>query len=106
MEIAFSDYLRFLLALVFVLGLIGGAAVLAKRFGLGSYGPMRLRGAKRLAIVESMALDTKHRLLLVRRDQTEHLIVVGATSDLVIETGIAAQSTTVGALVTPADAQP
>jgi flagellar protein FliO/FliZ len=106
MDIALSDYLRFMLALAFVLGLILGAAVLAKRFGIGNQAPMRLRGQKRLAIVESMALDTRHRLLLVRRDQTEHLIVIGATSDLVIETGIAAHSTSVAASTTPVETQP
>jgi len=102
MDIALTDYVRFMLALAFVLGLILGAALLAKRFGIGNQAPMRLRGTKRLAIVESMALDTKHRLLLVRRDQTEHLIVIGATSDLVIETGIAAPA----ASSVPAEAQP
>jgi flagellar protein FliO/FliZ len=90
MDIALTDYVRFLLALIFVLGLILGAALLAKRFGIGNQAPMRLRGARRLAIVESIALDTRHRLLLVRRDQAEHLIVIGATSSLVVETGIAA----------------
>ena len=102
MDIALTDYVRFMLALAFVLGLILGAALLAKRFGIGNQAPMRLRGTKRLAIVESMALDTKHRLLLVRRDQTEHLIVIGATSDLVIETGIAAPASS----SVPAEAQP
>ena len=102
MDIALTDYLRFMLALAFVLGLILGAALLAKRFGIGNQAPMRLRGQKRLAIVESIALDTKHRLLLVRRDQIEHLIVIGATSDMLIETSIAMPS----ALVTPADARP
>ena len=92
MDIAFADYLRFMLALVFVLGLILGAALLAKRFGLGNQAPMRLRGTKRLAIVESIALDTKHRMVLVRRDATEHLIVIGGGSDLVIESGIPAAS--------------
>lgn len=102
MDIALTDYVRFMLALAFVLGLILGAALLAKRFGIGNQAPLRLRGQKRLAIVESMALDTKHRLVLVRRDQTEHLIVVGATSDMVIETGIAAPN----APAAPADTQP
>jgi flagellar protein FliO/FliZ len=106
MDIAFSDYLRFMLALAFVLGLILGAALLAKRFGIGNQAPMRLRGQKRLAIVESMALDTKHRLLLVRRDQTEHLIVIGGMSDLVIETGIVAHPTSEASSTMPVEAQP
>jgi hypothetical protein len=67
---------------------------------------MRLRGQKRLAIVESMALDTKHRLLLVRRDQTEHLIVIGGMSDLVIETGIVVHPTSEASFTMPVEAQP
>jgi flagellar protein FliO/FliZ len=90
MDIALTDYLRFLVALVFVLGLILGAALLAKRFGLGNQAPMRVRGTKRLAIVESVALDTRHRMMLIRRDDKEHLIVIGGNSELVVESGITA----------------
>lgn len=93
MEIAFSDYLRFVLALIFVLGLIGGATLLAKRFGVGNTGSMRGRAGKRLSIVETMAIDTKHRLVLIRRDQTEHLILVGGATDLLIEGGLTAPAT-------------
>lgn len=89
MDIAFSDYLRFLFALLFVLGLIGGFALLAKRFGMGNQGPtLRRGGPKRLAIIETMALDAKRRIVLVRRDDTEHLVLLGLTTDQVIETGI------------------
>lgn len=89
MDIAFADYLRFLFALLFVLGLIGGFALLAKRFGLGNQGPtLRRGGPKRLAIVETMALDAKRRIVLVRRDDTEHLLLLGLTTDQVVETGI------------------
>ena len=92
MDIAFSDYLRFLFALLFVLGLIGGFALLAKRFGLGNQGPTPRRGGtKRLAIVETIALDAKRRLVLVRRDDTEHLLLLGLASDQVVETGIVPQ---------------
>jgi len=105
MDIAFADYLRFLFALIFVLGLILGVALIAKRFGFGNQAPMRLRGAKRLAIVESMALDAKHRLVLVRRDQIEHLIVIGGASDLVVETGIVTSPTPPSTPTVP-EAQP
>jgi flagellar protein FliO/FliZ len=87
-DIAFGEYLRFLFALLFVLGLIGGFALVAKRFGLGNRGPTTRGAAKRLGIVETMALDAKRRLLLVRRDDTEHLILIGASGEQVIESTI------------------
>ena len=43
----------------------------------------------RLAVVESLAIDARHRLVLVRRDDREHLILIG-TADTVVESGIAA----------------
>lgn len=35
-----------------------------------------------------MVLDTKHKLVLVRRDGVEHLIVVGPAATTVIETNV------------------
>jgi flagellar protein FliO/FliZ len=43
---------------------------------------------KRLGVVETATVDAKRRLLLVRRDDVEHLIIVGGPIDLVVETGI------------------
>jgi flagellar protein FliO/FliZ len=85
--IDFASYLRFLLALVFVLGLILAAAWAARRFGLGAVAP-RIKGAKRLAILEVAPLDAKRRLVLVRRDGAEHLLLIGGESDLVVERAI------------------
>lgn len=85
-----ADYLQFALALIFVLGLIGLCAVLLKRFGPGGMMVARPRAgsAKRLHIVDSLTLDPRRRLVLVRRDGVEHLLLLGAQSDLAIETGI------------------
>jgi|GEM_PF-1057432 hypothetical protein len=44
---------------------------------------------RRLAVVESLALDPKRQLLIIRRDNVDHLILTGGAQDLVIETGIA-----------------
>lgn len=46
---------------------------------------------KRLAVVDSLALDPKRQLLIIRRDDVEHLILTGGPHDVVIETGIAIQ---------------
>ncbi|MDF1749203.1 MAG: flagellar biosynthetic protein FliO [Alphaproteobacteria bacterium] len=85
-----ADYVQFALALIFVLGLIGLCAALLKRFGPGGLMVARPRAGatKRLHIVDSLTLDPRRRLILVRRDGVEHLILLGAQSDLAIETGI------------------
>ena len=88
----FSGYLRFLLALVFVLGLIGLATVMVRRMGLGfPAGALKRPGNRRLSVVEATPLDGRRRLILVRRDDTEHLIILGPTSELVVESGIKAR---------------
>lgn len=43
---------------------------------------------RRLAIVESLDLDRHRRLVILRRDGVEHLVLVGGTSDLIVEAGI------------------
>ncbi|HUU67830.1 MAG TPA: hypothetical protein VMW57_11220 [Methyloceanibacter sp.] len=43
---------------------------------------------KRLGVVETATVDAKRKLLLVRHDDVEHLLIVGGPVDLVIETGI------------------
>ena len=43
---------------------------------------------KRLDVVEQINVDGRRRLLLIRRDDIEHLIMTGGPVDVVIETGI------------------
>jgi flagellar protein FliO/FliZ len=84
-----GTYMRFVLALLFVLALIGVVAWLARKAGLGTR-VVRPKGmARRLSIVEVSPVDAKRRLVLVRRDGVEHLVLLGATGETVIETGIA-----------------
>ena len=44
---------------------------------------------RRLSVVDSLALDPKRQLLIIRRDNVEHLILTGGPQDVVIEAGIA-----------------
>ena len=82
-----GSYFRFVLALAFVLALIGVMAWLARRFGFA--GPARLPGqSRRLQVIETLAVDARRRLVLVRRDQTEHLLLIGGANDVTVETGI------------------
>lgn len=98
----FSNYFRFIFALVFVLALIGLLTWLLRRFGLGGGRP-RTGNGKRLGVVEALAIDGRRRLVLVRRDDSEHLLVLGPNSETVVETGIPAPQPTAHAA---ADATP
>ena len=71
---------------MFVLALIGIVAWVLRRFGPN----LRLGRAGRLGVVETVALDSRRRLMLVRRDGVEHLLLIGGTGDLVVESGIVA----------------
>ena len=95
-------YGRFTLALVAVLVLLAGFAWLARRFGFAGRN-FAAAGRRRLAIVEVAPIDNKRRLVLVRRDATEHLVLIGEGSAFLVESGIAAPE---GAAVAPAPATP
>ncbi len=82
-----TTYLRFLVVLVFVLALIGLLAYILRRLGLGPR-VTASGGKRRLSVVEISPLDGKRKLVLVRRDDREHLLLLGATGELVVETGI------------------
>lgn len=98
----FETYLRFLLALVAVLGLIAALTWVARRFGFGAgINPLKGR-ATRLTVIEALTLDAKRRLILVRRDDREHLLVLGPTGETVVESGIPARPTPAHAATAPA----
>ncbi|MBL8631234.1 MAG: flagellar biosynthetic protein FliO [Rhodospirillaceae bacterium] len=85
-----TTYIRFFLALVIVLGLIFALTWLLKRFGIGQNQMGALGRKKRLRTVESTSLDARHRLVLVRRDNVEHLLVLSPSSATVIESALPA----------------
>lgn len=53
-----------------------------------------IRGGKnrqpRLQVLDATAVDARRRLVLVRRDNVEHLVMIGGPTDVVIESGIGA----------------
>lgn len=83
-----TEIFRFAAALVFIIGLIGVCAYVARRFGLATGGFGNTGSLKRLSISEVKVVDTKHRLVLIRRDDKEHLILMGGDQNLLIEAGI------------------
>jgi flagellar protein FliO/FliZ len=81
--------LRFFLAFLIVLGLIGATAWAVRRFGAGRLGGAGTRGRQpRLAVVDYVSVDSRRRLILVRRDNIEHLVLIGGPTDVVVESNI------------------
>ncbi len=80
---------RFFIAFIVVFALIGLVAWLVRRFGSGALGAQGSRGrAPRLAVIEAGAVDGRRKLVLIRRDNVEHLIMIGGPTDIVIEPNI------------------
>ncbi len=88
----FDVYLRFMLALILVLGLIAGLTWAARRFGFGGQLIPNAGKSPRLSVVEVRTLDSRRKLVLLRRDGSEHLVLLGPNQDLLLEGGISAPS--------------
>jgi flagellar protein FliO/FliZ len=82
----FVDLLRYFGALLLVLAMVGGAGLLARRFGVP--GVTRAVSDKRLAVVETLMVGPRQRLFIVRRDNVEHLVLSGPEGASVLESGI------------------
>jgi flagellar protein FliO/FliZ len=81
--------LTFLFAFIAVLALIGVAAWVVRRYANSRLGANTQRGRMpRLAVIDAAAVDGRRRLVLVRRDNVEHLLMIGGPSDIVVEPNI------------------
>ncbi len=84
-----SQTVLFFLSFVAVLALIGLAAWLVRRFAGNRLGANTNRGRMpRLAVIDAAAVDGRRRLVLVRRDNIEHLLMIGGPTDIVVEPNI------------------
>jgi len=97
------DILSWLFFIVFIGGLIVVGGLLLKgylaqegnagTFAGSFFGP---KPDKRLDVVDQASVDGRRRLVLVRRDDVEHLIMTGGPVDVVIETNIESSSAATG----------
>jgi len=77
------DFGRYFAALLLVGALIGFAWLAARRYGLA--GLVQGTVTKRLAVVESLMIGPKHKLIILRRDDREHLVLLGPDGTTLIE---------------------
>lgn len=81
--------INYLFAFALVIALIFLAFWLFKRFFNRSnfnFGPRT--GQRRLGVVEASGVDGNRRLILIRRDDVEHLVLIGGSADLLVEGNI------------------
>jgi flagellar protein FliO/FliZ len=75
------DWARSVFALIATLALILAAAWGARRLGMLQAGKT---GERRLSVSESLMIDPRRRLVIVRCDAREHLILCGPGGDVVV----------------------
>jgi len=81
--------LKILFFVIVVLVLLGLAFWLLRRFGGGRLGGGATRGRQpRLAVIDQATVDGRRRLVLIRRDNVEHLLIIGGPTDVVVEQNI------------------
>lgn len=93
----------FIIVVLLVAVVVGGAWFLRGHLsgvGGGLFGPPRER---RLDVVEYSSVDGRRRLVLIRRDDVEHLIMTGGPVDVVIETNIGGARTPERARLAPVE---
>ncbi|MBW8304377.1 MAG: flagellar biosynthetic protein FliO [Brevundimonas sp.] len=80
----FLDLLRALFALAITLGIIGLAAWAARRYAPQIMARLSAeRGERRMTVVETLVLDPARRLVLVRIDDEERLLILGEGRELI-----------------------
>jgi Flagellar biosynthesis protein, FliO len=79
-----AQYSTIAIAIAILLALLIGTLVILKMF------QRRVRGRRgqRLGISEFQEIDESRRLVIIRRDNVEHLLLIGGENDLVVESNI------------------
>ncbi|GEM_PF-718351 len=89
----------YVIAVASVVGIALLGSLLAAQRNPGGMGFFSSRD-RRLGVVEQTSVDGRRKLLLVRRDNVEHLVLIGGPIDIILETGIASPTRTIEALQT------
>lgn len=78
-------YLKITMTLAGVLAIIGLLALITRQFG-GKLSHQFLNPPqKRLELLDTLSIDSKRQVVLIRKDNQEHLILVGGAQELLLE---------------------
>lgn len=82
----YETYIEFALALVLVLALMAILAIILKKVNHAHSG--LIGRDNRLKIVEQRMIDTKHKMVLIRCDDKEHLVILSQNGETVVKNDI------------------
>ncbi len=81
--------LRAIISLVGVLAVIGVIGWLLKRFSGGHLSLANTQGPGiAVEVMSAKNIDSRRKLILIRRDDVAHLVLIGGASDVLIESSI------------------
>ena len=83
-----ANIITSLVVLIIVIAAIAITISLLRKFNSGTFVVGGKSRTPRLSVRDAAAVDRTRRLVLVRRDNVEHLLMIGGPTDLVIETNI------------------
>lgn len=91
---------RLAISLIVIAALLGVTILVMRKLSGGMPGRASGRGraGPRLAIVDAISIDPRRRLVLVRRDDVEHLVLTGGNNDVVVEQNITGSYVAAGGL--------
>ena len=98
----YTDYLKFIAALILVLSMMGGLAFILKKLGLDRGGNL-MSGKRRLKLVEILSLDTKNKVALIQCDDKQHLVLLNINGTSIIDNNITPPASTTTTTTTRAD---
>lgn len=84
-----ANIVGFILIFAIILGGIFVVLSIIRRFSGGTFATPRRTGRQpRLSVMDAAAVDSRRKLVLIRRDDVEHLLLIGGPTDVVVEQNI------------------
>ena len=82
-----SHYIKLVVAFILVMGLMGLLSLILRK--LNAFQSGMSGGSNRLKIVEQRMIDTKHKAVILRCDNKDHLVIISQNGNTVcLEAGI------------------
>ncbi|MFC7064876.1 flagellar biosynthetic protein FliO [Brucella rhizosphaerae] len=88
-----ANIVGFILIFAIILGGIFVVLSIIRRFSGGGFATNGRTGRQpRLSVMDAAAVDSRRKLVLIRRDDVEHLLLIGGPTDVVVEQNIVMES--------------
>lgn len=89
-----TSVLTSVFALIFVISLIFIVSILLRKYGAGRIFVEGNEKNKRLSVKDTLIIDSRRKLVLISRDNTEHLILLSPDKEMIVESNITRDAST------------